>query len=140
MQNKHIKIVVDTNIVASALFFGGKPLDLIELILAKKVEATATPKIIEEYFNTIEYLLNKYKGKNLNVPLLTIVQSMPLIADLNSIKVCRDPDDDKFISCAVASESSFIVSGDKDLLVLEKYNEIKIISVADFFQSFKDKI
>lgn len=51
-----------------------------------------------------------------------------------NVKVCRDPDDDKFISCAVDAKCFYIVSGDKDLLTLEEYEGIEIVTVAEFFE------
>jgi putative PIN family toxin of toxin-antitoxin system len=48
------------------------------------------------------------------------------------IGVCRDRADDKFLSCAVAAKADYIVSGDKDLLVLGSFRNIPIITVAAF--------
>jgi len=50
--------------------------------------------------------------------------------------ICRDPDDDKFISCAVSASAEFIVSGDRDLLDLGLYESIRIISPSDFLKKF----
>jgi predicted nucleic acid-binding protein len=50
-----------------------------------------------------------------------------------------DPDDDKFIECAVASRAGFIVSGDKHLLKLKEYKGIKIMKAADFLSLFLKK-
>lgn len=50
--------------------------------------------------------------------------------------MCRDPDDDKFTSCAVDGKCIYIVSGDNDLLVLKDYEGIEIITVAQFFERF----
>ena len=58
-----MRIVVDTNVLASAVFFGGKPGELLRLILARAVSAVATQEILDEYQDTIDYLLEKYKGR-----------------------------------------------------------------------------
>lgn len=129
-----MNIVIDTNIVASAIFFCGKPLELIKLLLDNQIISTATPAIVLEYNSTIEYLLEKYKGNHIKVPLMQIVSAMKLIPESDTIHICRDPDDDKFISCAVDSNAIYIVSGDKDLLVLEEYKGIEIITVSQFFE------
>ena len=50
-----------------------------------------------------------------------------------------DPDDDKFIECAVASRAGFIVSGDKHLLKLKEYKRIKIMKAADFLSIIPKK-
>ncbi len=59
------------------------------------------------------------------------LQKLEIIDSTSEISVCRDPDD-KFIGCAVDGKAVFIVSGDKDLLSLESYKDIEIITAADF--------
>lgn len=55
-----------------------------------------------------------------------------LIEANTKVNVCRDPDDDKFLGCAIDSKALYIVSGDKDLLTLEKYKDIEIITAREF--------
>ena len=55
-----------------------------------------------------------------------------LIEANTKVNVCRDPDDDKFLGCAIDSKALYIVSGDKDLLTLEKYEDIEIITAREF--------
>ena len=62
---------------------------------------------------------------------------MRIVVDANVIAsavihVSRDPDDDKFISCAVDGKCLYIVSGDGDLLSIVSYADIEILTVADF--------
>lgn len=131
-----MRIVVDTNVVASSIFFGGKPKEVIDLLVSGKLEAFTTKEIVEEYCATVEYLKNKYKGKRLTSPLSHIVSATKMIESSEKVKVCRDPDDDKFINCAIDSKSLYIVSGDKDLLVLDKYQDIEIITVSEFLNRY----
>lgn len=58
-----MRIVIDTNIVASAVFFGGKPRRIIEALFEKKLDAFITPEILEEYHETFEELQIKYPQK-----------------------------------------------------------------------------
>ena len=51
---------------------------------------------------------------------------------ITHVEVCRDPDDDKFISCAIDSRAIYIVSGDKDLLVTGEYGGVDIVTAAEF--------
>ncbi|MCR5650043.1 MAG: putative toxin-antitoxin system toxin component, PIN family [Lachnospiraceae bacterium] len=127
-----MKIVIDTNVVASAIFFGGKPRQLIDKLVNKEFEACATKEIIAEYRETIEYLFEKYPSKQVGSPLEIITGTMTIIKTTSSIDVCRDPDDNKFIECAIDAECLYIVSGDKDLLTVEKYEDIRIMTVAEF--------
>ena len=131
-----MRIVIDTNVVASAIFFGGRPRDLIELIVSKKLDAYASTGIITEYQETTEELCNKYPEKSVTPPLTTIVSAIKIIEPTSRIAVCRDPDDDIFINCAVDADCLYIVSGDKDLLSLGNYDKIQIVTVSEFFQRY----
>ena len=129
-----MRIVVDTNVLASAVFFGGKPGELLRLILTRSVSAVATQEILDEYQDTIDYLLEKYKGRELHFSAVPIYSSMEIIHAKTRVAVCRDPDDDKFISCAIDGQCYYVVSGDKDLLTLKKYRHIKIVTVSEFLE------
>ena len=127
-----MKIVIDTNVVASAIFFGGKPRQLIDKLVNKEFEACVTKEIVAEYRETIKFLLEKYPSKQVGSPLEIIIGTMTVIETTSSIDVCRDPDDNKFIECAVDAKCLYIVSGDKDLLTVEEYEDIRIMTVSEF--------
>ena len=99
-----MRIVVDTNVVASGIFFGGKPKQLLELVVSKELEAFTTSEIVTEYQETIDELCSRYPSKMPQIPLNMIVSSMRLIRPRSHIEVCRDPDDDKFIECATDAQ------------------------------------
>lgn len=133
-----MKVVIDTNVVVSALFFGGKPRNLIELLINKDLDAYITQEITEEYKDTVAYLQRKYGDKQISVPLAHIISSCKLIKKETDIKICRDPDDDKFISCAIDAKCLYIISGDKDLLAIKQYKGIQIVTVTEFFHVLWD--
>lgn len=64
-----------------------------------------------------------------------IAHSFP-VTITQEIKVCRDSDDDKWLSLAISAKADCIVSGDKDLLVLHPFRQIPILKPADFLNSF----
>ena len=72
-------------------------------------------------------------NKNILTPLIT---AMEIIEPISQIEICRDPDDNKFLGCAKDSHSLYIVSGDKDLLVIEKYENIQIITAKEFCEKY----
>lgn len=130
-----MRIVIDTNVVASAIFFGGKPAELLKLVLLRhSISAVATLEILEEYQATIDYLLGKYNGKKLNFTVVPLFSAMEIINSSSTITLCRDPDDDKFISCAIDGKCLYIVSGDKDLLTLKEVQNVQIVNVTNFFR------
>ena len=128
-----MRIVIDTNIIASAIFFGGRPRLLLEKLMMKELEAFISKDILEEYQRTIDRLRAKYPARKVSVPLTEIASACRMIEPQTIVKVCRDPNDDMFIACALDSRSLYIVSGDDDLLSIRQYRDVEIVTVADFF-------
>ena len=127
-----MRIVIDTNVVASGVFFGGAPRRVLESISSGIIDAYATSDILEEYHDTIHKLMEKYGGRFDSDGLDRFQIIVNLIEANTKVNVCRDPDDDKFLGCAIDSKALYIVSGDKDLLTLEKYEDIEIITAREF--------
>ena len=134
-----MRIVIDTNVVASAIFFGGRPAELLRMVIRHELSAVATDEIIDEYQATVNYLLEKYDGRRLELSIVPIFSAMEIIPATSRVEVCRDPDDNKFISCAVDGNCYYVVSGDKDLLSLEQYGDVKIITVTEFLELFPNR-
>ena len=91
-----MKIVIDTNVIASAIFFGGRPRELIEKLMLHELTAYVSQEIVEEYQDTVQRLKDKYPGKWVSVPLTQIISACSLIEPATDIRVCRDPDDDEY--------------------------------------------
>ncbi len=130
-----MNVVLDTNVVMSGLFFGGTPLKALEIVLFGRAKGFASPSIISEYFEVFARFSSFGKKAKKKPPIYALslfVDSLTIVEDTHSVKACRDPDDDKYLDCAVNSKANFIVSGDKDLLVLRKYRGIKIVNARTF--------
>lgn len=131
-----MKIVIDTNVVISGIFFKGYPRKVIEAIDDNKFEVYATTEIVAEYKEIVSEMISRKQG-NLDYTILDyFISRLNFVAKKSKVKVCRDPDDDKFINCALDSKSLYIVSGDKDLLVIGKYEDIEIITAAQFCEKY----
>ena len=116
-----MRIVIDTNVLISGVFFGGFPRKVLSSVVAGEMTACATAEIINEYETVVHEMIDRKQGhisKNILAPLIT---AMEIIEPVTQVEICRDPDDNKFLGCAKDSRSLYIVSGDKDLLVIEKY-------------------
>lgn len=135
-----MRIVLDTNVFISS-FFGGNPKKIIDLWKEGKVVICLSGPIIDEYIAVLKRL--GLEGKpELKELLDFLAEGFNLIfaAKTPSLNIVHDdPDDNKFIECAVALEAEVIVSGDKNLLRLKNYLNIKIMSPAEFLNSFKRK-
>ena len=131
-----MKIVIDTNVIASAIFFGGRPKELIEHLVYRRVDAYASTEIISEYRETIEELSERYPNRPNNIPLTDILFAMKMVEPTTHVDICRDPDDNKFIDCAIDGGCIYIVRGDKDLLSLKSYGDIEIVTVSEFLTKY----
>lgn len=131
-----MKIVIDTNVIASAIFFGGRPKELIEHLVYRRVDAYASTEIISEYRETIEELSERYPNRPNNIPLTDILFAMKMVEPTTHVDICRDSDDNKFIDCAIDGGCIYIVSGDKDLLSLKSYGDIEIVTVSEFLTKY----
>jgi len=127
-----MRIVIDTNVIASGVFFGGKPGKLLEMVVSKELEAYITEDILTEYKETLEELCSRYPSKPPRLPLSILLATMKMIQPHSTVQVCRDPDDDKFIECALDAQCVYIVSGDQDLLSVRQYERVRIVTVSEF--------
>lgn len=131
-----MKIVVDTNVLISGVFFGGYPRKILSSVVNKGITACATTEIVIEYEEIVQEMIERKQG-HINRAILTpLIQAMEIIEPISHIEICRDPDDDKFLECAKDSRALYIVSGDKDLLVLKKYENIQIITAKEFCEKY----
>ena len=101
-----------------------------------KVDAYISLDILTEYCETLEELKERYPARPVSLPLAEITSKCHLIETASSIHVCRDHDDDKFIECAVDGRCIYIVSGDKDLLSVGRYENVEIVKVSDFLDRY----
>ncbi len=131
-----MKIVIDTNVLISGVFFGGFPRKIISSIVGRKLNACATVEIINEYEETVQEMIERRQGHIDRSILAPLISALEIIEPVSEIKISRDPDDDKFIGCAKDAHALYIVSGDKDLLVLEKYENISIVTAREFCEKY----
>jgi len=132
---KVIRVVLDTNIVVSALLFGGQLERLIELWKEGKILPLCSKEIIDEYLKVLSY--PKFQLTEEEISYLLTQEILPwfeVVEVLNGKPyVETDPEDDKFIWCAIEGKADFIVSGDKHLLELAN-SPVPIVSVKEFLK------
>lgn len=134
------RALLDTNVVVSAFLWGGVPQQIItqvtegpgtllssEALIAELVQTLAKPKL-QKYITarntTPKAIVEQYTR------LVQIVEPATIPAD-----AVRDPDDVIVLGAAVGGRATHIVSGDKDLLTLERYASIPIMRPSDFLQA-----
>lgn len=130
------KTVLDTNVLVSALHFGGNP-DLILRLSrgrTKRFDLFLSPFILNEL---ARILTDKFYWSNLKIEKATqlLVKWGDVVSTKKSISVIpSDETDNRILECAVKAKADFIVSGDKHLLGLKKYEDIRVVTPAQFLK------
>ena len=133
-----MKVVLDTNVLASGYFWLGPSSKIVAAIAKQKLEVAFSAPIIAEYHVTLNALSAKYRSNGLHRDIKELLEKIETAGELVTplpipIRFSRDPDDDKFIFCAMAARAHSIITGDKDLLVLANdFETIQIMKPADF--------
>ncbi len=128
-----MRAVLDTNVTVSALIWGGTPLRLLEVATEGHVDLITSPALLDELSNvlhrphltaklqrvrgTVDEALAFYASLAINITPSVVPRVVP-----------DDPDDDEVIAAALAGRADIVVSGDRHLLTLGAYREIKILT------------
>ncbi len=135
---KIIRVVLDTNVLISALLFKGELSRIVGLWQKGKIVPVISKETFDELRTVLEY--PKFSLSRSEIKSLIEHDILPFFEVVNVSKhvkgACRDPGDDKFISCAISASADCIVTGDKDLSDLKIYQSIRIIHASDFIKMF----
>jgi putative PIN family toxin of toxin-antitoxin system len=127
-----IRVVFDTNVIISAIGFGGRPLDALLQVFDQSVQLVASEETLAELERVFEYEHLPFTAyEQVQYPAIIRLEA-EVVESKTSLNIVRDNDDDKFIECAIAGDADYIVSGDKDLREVGSYDEIEVIPPAEF--------
>jgi putative PIN family toxin of toxin-antitoxin system len=134
-----IKVVLDTNVLVSAILFGGNPEKVLNMAAEKKIEMLISSQILEEFMNVLQ---NKF-GFSQDITELSaseIKEISTLVMPTQRLNVIKEKDaDNRVLECAVEGKAQYIVTGDtKHLQPLKEYKGIRILSPAQFGEIFLD--
>jgi len=128
-----MKLVLDTNIFISAFYWGGNAQKIIDRIITGLDELYVSDKILEEIFEVMTRPKFKTDQETIDKYIKTIEKDCKKVFTEGRIKgICRDKDDDDKLECGIICNADYIITGDDDLLVLENYKSIKIITPGDY--------
>jgi len=131
-----VKVVFDTNVVASASFWRGAPFDCLTAWAQGRCQAVVSAALLAEYHETIEELRLDYPSRKCVEWVDALTESAELVFPVERASgATPDPGDEMVLECAPAAEAGCIVSGDKKhLLALRQFQSIPIISPAEFLR------
>lgn len=134
-----MKAVFDTNVLVASLIAEGLCSRLLIRGRHRQFELILCPAILQE----LEHILTS----KLSLGKSEIYEALELVSEVVSYivrpvervsGVCRDPNDDRVLTCALAAKANYLVSGDNDLLELRSFKGIKIVKPKDFELLFRD--
>jgi len=130
-----VRIVLDTNVLISGIFFNGPPARILDAWAADRVRFVASPKILEEYQRVAVELGRKYPQIQVQ-PVLAVLTTTCEICLAGPLpeQVCSDANDDKFLACALSAGVSTVVSGDKALLAVSGFQGIEVVKPKVFVE------
>jgi putative PIN family toxin of toxin-antitoxin system len=132
------RVVIDTNVVVSALLFGGVPGKLVPLWKTGRIQVLASKEMIEEYLRVLAYPKFELSEEEINYLLyqeslryfeIVRIKPGPMIVE-------ADPSNDMFIRCAEAGKANTVISGDQHLLDLKSYGKVTILTPSQFLKQF----
>jgi putative PIN family toxin of toxin-antitoxin system len=133
-----VKIILDTNVFISGVFFTGPPYQILRAWRDGKVQLVISQEILEEYQRVGKRLAQQFPGIDVGPILeLLMIKAEVVVAPGLPEPVCDDPHDDKFLACALASKAKLIVSGDKHLLRVSGYRRIVIVRPRKFIDEYR---
>ncbi|HCM38322.1 MAG: hypothetical protein UV61_C0022G0008 [Candidatus Gottesmanbacteria bacterium GW2011_GWB1_43_11] len=130
-------VVLDTNILVSAIVYGGKPQYILNLVVEKKIQAVTSYILLAELLEALSKKFPLSTG-DLDLVEIQIKQNFIITTPRSTLKVVRDDTDNKVLEAAIEGNCTYIITGDRDLLDLVSYKNIKILTASEFLQIVKE--
>ncbi|MFV1916870.1 MAG: putative toxin-antitoxin system toxin component, PIN family [Patescibacteria group bacterium] len=132
-----IKVVIDSNVYISAILFRGQPDKVLRLAKIRELRVFISPEILLEISHKLHKKF-KLSEEEVTKVLKGISKITEIIQPKIKLKVVKeDPSDNKVIECAVVADAGYIITGDKHLLKMREFEQIKIVTPSDFLRTVK---
>jgi putative PIN family toxin of toxin-antitoxin system len=125
-----VLVLLDTNVIISAILFGGRPRRILEAAIEGRIDLVTSTALLEE----LERLLTGKFGFSSRAAsgVCSEVEQLGRVVEPSRVPhVSRDRDDDQVLAAAVEGGAEVIVTGDADLLVLTTHEGIRILAPQD---------
>lgn len=132
--------MLDTNVLLSGIFFGGLPGRLLDAWQRGQLALVLSPAILTEYHRAGAELAARSPDTVTTLdPILALLAQAATIVNAPALPaaVSADPDDDKFLACALASRTPVIVSGDKHLLRVSGWSGIEVLTPRQLIDRYR---
>jgi len=130
------KIVLDTNVLISALGWKGKPKEIFLRTIEGEFELIISSKQLEELKEVMNYPKFSFTEEQKIKFIEIIMSTAKIVETIGNLKVIKeDPDDDIILESEIENNAEYIISGDIHLLKLKEYNKVKILKPAEFLET-----
>ncbi len=134
-----MRVLFDTNVLIAAFISEGVCAKLLRRARRREFSLVSSPMILHEFQDV---LIRKFSAtrRESHEALQVIMEAVEAVtqSEQTVTGVCRDPEDDRILGCALAGEADYLVTGDEDLLVMKQFKAIRIITPRDFELLFND--
>jgi uncharacterized protein len=126
-----VRVVFDTNVLISALVYGGLPRELLTRVFRGEITLTTSTALMNELEDVliVRFAHDPSLARTVRAEIELLAE---MVDALDLAPVARDPHDDAVLAAAIGGEASAIVTGDRELLVLGEYHGIRIVTPRDF--------
>jgi putative PIN family toxin of toxin-antitoxin system len=132
---------LDTNVLVSAILFGGKPRQILEKAIRGKIRLCLSEAILEELKGVLQRSKFDYSPEMIQVILTELTGVSDFVnPSKTSNVVSEDPEDNRILECAVEAEANYIVTGDSHLLKLSRYRNIEVVNAVAFLEKVSSAI
>ena len=128
------KVVIDTNVFVSAFGWGGTPLKVIELLEKGEITNCISEEILAELCTTLSYPKLDFPLRLQSDILEFVLAYSEIHEPRKHLSVATDPKDNKFVDCALHARAKFLITGDKGLLSIKQFRNIRIMKPENFLK------
>ena len=133
-----IKVVLDTNIYISGILFAGKPREVLDLAIKGKIHVFISPDILSELRDVLSRKKFGFSPEHVDIIIREIESITTMVNPAKKYSIVSHDSDNIIIDCAMESRVEYIITGDNDLLCLNKYKSVTIINPALFIEEYLD--
>jgi len=134
-----MRIVLDTNVLISGIFWKGNESRVLKKCQARDVENYISMDIFEEFIRVLVQQKFGLTEEEIDVTVSMVASFSTFIESKKRFDIVKeDPGDNKFLECAYGANAEFLISGDKHLLTLKRFKGTEILSAREFLKEIQD--
>jgi putative PIN family toxin of toxin-antitoxin system len=132
-----LRVVLDTNVLISAILFGGKPRQILEKAIRGEIRLFLSEPILEELKGVLQRSKFDYSPEMIQFILTELMSIADFVNPSETLNVVlEDSEDNRILECAIEAKANYVISGDFHLLKLRSYRNIEVVNVTAFLKRF----